>query len=137
MKVRTIGTNRASTIVFGPWRSKNWCVRSTYSCLKSRDSCCVNRRGPSRLPIVADFGADERADEAADDEQRDVEVALTGEHTRGEQQRVAGEEEADEQAGLGEDDEPQPDLAVRTQRVDEILGSRPSSAKSGEHGGTP
>src|SRR5690349_23030537 len=34
VKVRTIGTNLARTTVFGPWRSKNALVFSTYFCLK-------------------------------------------------------------------------------------------------------
>src|SRR4051794_40654490 len=38
-----------------------------------------------------------------------------------EHQRVAGEEEADEQPGLGEDDEHEPDLAVGAERVEDRL----------------
>ena len=71
---------------------------------------------------VADLGPDDRGDEAADDDERDVEVALRCEQPGGEQQRVAGEEEADQQPGLGEDDQPEPDLAVGAQRVDDVLG---------------
>ena len=49
-KVRTIGTNRASTMVLEPWRSKYWRAFSTYSCLKIRESGRRNSVGPTRLP---------------------------------------------------------------------------------------
>ena len=53
---------------------------------------------------------------------REVELALVGEQPGGEEERVAGEEEPDEQAGLGEDDEDQPDLAVGAQIVQDLFG---------------
>ena len=62
-------------------------------------------------------------------------LPLPGEDPRGEQQRVAGEEEADEQPGLGEDDEPQHDLAVRAQRVDELLDVDAEQRQWVQHGG--
>ena len=68
--------------------------------------------GPDPLAEhVADLVAEDGRDEAADEQDRQVEAGLVlGRRAAGgEQERVAGEEEADEQAGLGEDDEEQPD----------------------------
>ncbi len=59
-----------------------------------------------RRPIAVAGGvADDRRDDQRDDQRPDVEVAARGKQARRDQQRVAGQEEADEQAGLGEDDE--------------------------------
>ena len=67
---------------------------------------------------------DERA--AADEDhrqgQRDLEVAVPGrDETGDEQQRVAGQEEADEQAGLGEDDEEQNPVDPRAVFAREVM----------------
>jgi hypothetical protein len=51
-KVRTIGTKRAITTVFGPCFSKQSFVRSTYSCLKILGSVLLNSCGPMRDPNV-------------------------------------------------------------------------------------
>src|SRR4051794_21764342 len=51
MKVRTIGTNRASTMARGPCLSKNSLVLSTYACLKNRESGRLNSAGPALRPI--------------------------------------------------------------------------------------
>ena len=52
VKVRTMGTNRAMTIVREPYWSKNSCARSTLACLKNRESGRWNRAGPTRWPIA-------------------------------------------------------------------------------------
>ena len=94
-----------------------------YSCLKSRESGRRSRRGPDLLADgEADLVADDGGDEAPDQDGGEVELALVGEDPGGEEERVAREEEADEQAGLGEDDEHQPDLAVGAQIVQDLLG---------------
>ena len=69
----------------------------------------------------ADLVADDGGGEAPDQDGGEVQLALVGEDPGGEQERVTGEEEADEQAGLGEDDQHQPDLAVRAQVVEDLL----------------
>ena len=64
-------------------------------------------------------------------------LSCDGEQPGGEQQRVAGQEEADQQARLGEDDEEQPDRGERAQPVDDLLGIE--EVERGEqvrHGGT-
>ena len=73
--------------------------------------------------------AQHRSDEAAEHHHRDVELSLPREDARGEQQRVAGQEETDQQTGLGEHDDPQRDLRVRTQRVDEFLDVEPEDCE--------
>ncbi len=50
VKVRTIGTNRASTMAFGPYFSKKACALSTFSCLNRRESGRRNSAGPTRWP---------------------------------------------------------------------------------------
>ena len=120
--VRTTGTKRASTMVFGPCWSKKCSVRSMYSRLKKRESGSRKSRGPGLLADgEPDLVADHGGGEAPDEDGREVELALVGEEPGGEEERVAGEEEADQQAGLGEDDEHQPDLAVRAQVVEDLL----------------
>ena len=128
--VRTTGTNRARTIVFAPCGSKNSSVRSMYSCLKSRESGRRKIDGPDLRPErVAHLVPDDRSHEAPDEDDREVQVALLGEEARGEQQRVAGEEEAEQQPDLGEDDEHQPDVAEGP-RIESPWGRR--SARDAE-----
>ena len=50
VNVRTIGTNRASTMVLAPYLSKNACALSTFSCLKNRESGRRKMAGPTRRP---------------------------------------------------------------------------------------
>ena len=87
------------------------------------------RIGPAEEPRAhplpdreADLVADHGGREAPDEDGREVELALVGQEPGGEEQRVAGEEEADQQPGLGEDDQHQPDLAVGAQVVEDRLG---------------
>ena len=47
MKVRTIGTKRASTIARAPYWLKNRWVWSTYSCLNSLESGLLKSEGPA------------------------------------------------------------------------------------------
>jgi hypothetical protein len=51
MNVRTIGTNRASTIARAPYLSKKAMVLSTCSRLNSRESGRLKMRGPVLRPI--------------------------------------------------------------------------------------
>jgi len=51
MNVRTIGTNRASTIALAPYFSKNSEVLSTYSLRNSRESGRLKMAGPLAWPI--------------------------------------------------------------------------------------
>ena len=52
--------------------------------------------GPAFLPMrEADLVADHGGDEAPDEDDGEVQLALVGEEPGGEQERVAGEEEAD------------------------------------------
>ena len=98
--VRTTGTNRAITTVLGPCSSKNVlaCVRGT-RVLKNRRRA-LNSRGPDLLADrEADLVADHGGREAADQDGREVaELALVGEKPGDEQERVAGEEEAEQEA---------------------------------------
>ena len=52
MKVRTIGTKRASTMARLPYFSKNSCVLSTYFFLKSLESSRAKIFGPTLAPIA-------------------------------------------------------------------------------------
>ena len=120
--VRTIGTKRASTIVLAPCWSKKSSVRSMYSRLNNLESGRRNRRGPVFWPMVKPtWSPMTAAAKHPSEDGGEVQLALVGEDPGGEQERVAGQEEADEQAGLGEDDEHQPDLAVRAQVVEDLL----------------
>ncbi len=51
MKVRTIGTNRASTSARGPYRSKNSCVCSMYFGFRNFASGFLNNDVPSPRPM--------------------------------------------------------------------------------------
>jgi hypothetical protein len=51
MKVRTIGTNRASTMARLPYLSKKPCVFRTCSGLNRRDLGLSNTAGPAACPI--------------------------------------------------------------------------------------
>ena len=94
--VRTTGTNRASTMVLAPCWSKKSSVRSMYSRLKNLESGRRSRRGPSLLPDgEADLVADDGGGEAPDQDGGQVELALVGQDPGGEEEGVAGEEEAD------------------------------------------
>ena len=127
VNVRTIGTKRASTMVLAPCLSKNAWALSTFYCLKSRLFGRLEER-PARPAAeqVADLVADDRGEEAADEQRQEREVrgprrstiGTRREEAGGEEQRVAGEEEADEQTGLGEDDGPD---AEQTDLVDQFL----------------
>ena len=76
---------------------------------------------------VADLVADDRGEEArrrARPQMLSRTCPVDGEEPGGEEERVAGEEEADEQPGLGEDDQEQPDRPEGPQellRVDESV----------------
>ena len=48
--VRTMGTKRASTMVFAPCLSKKTVAFCTYACLKMRESGRLNNAGPTRRP---------------------------------------------------------------------------------------
>ena len=70
---------------------------------------------------VADLVAGHGCHEAADQDHRQAQGALGGEEPGGEQERVSGQEEPDQESRLGEDDEEKPDRAERDQ---ELLGGR-------------
>ena len=74
----------------------------------------MNRRGPGRLADrVAHGVAEDRRDGEQQAEQPDVEHARRGgEQSRGDEQRVAGQKEADEQPRFGEDDRREADVAA-------------------------
>jgi hypothetical protein len=71
---------------------------------------------------VADLVADDRGEEATERDDCDVEVSLRRKDAGGEEQRVTGQEEPDQQARLGEDDEKEPDRRPRAERFQEIPG---------------
>ena len=122
-KVRTTGTKRASTIVFAPWLVEE--VLGAVDVLPFEEprigaaqQAWPHLAGRSVKPTWSPIDG---GGEAPDQDGGQVHLALVREDPGGEQERVAGEEEADEQAGLGEDDEDQPDLAVRAQVVEDLL----------------
>ena len=82
----------------------------------------------------ADLVADHRGGEATDQHRREVQLSLVGEEPGGEEERIAGEEEADEQARLGEDDQNQADLPIRAEGVEDLLRVE-AERQHGEHGG--
>ena len=93
------------------------------------------RQQPGAHPLSdgeAELVADDRGDEAPDQDGRQVELALVGQDPSGEEQGVAREEEPDEQTGLGEDDEHQPDLAVGAQIVQDLFGIEAERQNRGE-----
>jgi hypothetical protein len=71
---------------------------------------------------VADLVADHRGEEATERDDRDVEVSLRRKDARGEEQGVPGEEEPDQQPGLGKDDEKESDGRPRAERFQDIPG---------------
>ena len=121
--VRTTGTKRASTMVLAPWWSKKSSVRSMYSRLKNRESGRRNSRGPTVAPMVNPTWSPITA--AAKQPMRTaarLSLPWLARMPGGEEERVAGEEEAEQEAGFGEDDEHQPDLAVGAQSLRIVLG---------------
>ncbi|CAM5595166.1 hypothetical protein SHIRM173S_08067 [Streptomyces hirsutus] len=106
MKVRKTGMKRAITSALGPCLSMNCWARSAFSCLKKRELGRRKRALPtfarrrSRTRALAQDGG--HRDGEHDQPQGLVEELVVGhEKTRCEQQRVAGQEEADDQAGFG------------------------------------
>ena len=97
--VRTTGTKRASTIVFGPVL-----VEEVFGAVDELPFEEPRVRAPQQArahPLAdgeADLIADDGGHEAPDEDGGEVELALVGEDPGGEEQRVAGEEEADQQA---------------------------------------
>lgn len=89
----------------------------------------LEERG-SHLPAeeIADLVTDDRrqGDQDADQPQRVLQVARRHQQTRGEQQGVAGQEEADQQPGLGEHDEQE---AGQPEGVEQIIRVQPARAE--------
>ena len=123
-KVRTIGTKRARTIVFDPCLAKNISALATLAGLNRPALRPVEQR---RAELVADEVADlvagdgrERTHARHDRQRRHVVLAelLEGrvgrEEPGEEQQRVARQEEPDQQTGLGEHDRREGDPARRS-----------------------
>ena len=69
---------------------------------------------------VADGIAADRGDEADDDQQCDVEVPLRCEETRGEQEAVAGQKEADQQTRFGKDNREETEVSDRPNQAFDI-----------------
>jgi hypothetical protein len=97
----------------------------------------LNTRGPGwRAELVADLVADDRRERDGDEQQpqRHVEGACATSSPAAEQQGVTGQEEADQQAGLDEDDgedgEARP--GRRELRCDP-LGPERQDVRGGEH----
>ena len=87
-----------------------------------------HRRSALVADEIADFAADEgrQGDQQRDDPDVDAEdVARVRQQTRDHQQRVAGQQEADQQAGLGEDDEAHHEKGPGAGRGDDRLGVEP------------
>ena len=75
VNVRTIGTNRASTMVLAPCLSKNAWALSTFSCLKNREfGPAEEGRADPPAEQVADLVADHGGEEAADEQGQEREV---------------------------------------------------------------
>ena len=125
MKVRTIGTKRASTIAFPPWLLEE-VVRSLQ----------VLRVEQALQPTAAAFRPEHpRAEIAADavvhrvpgnrrceqQERDDADVERPGrrDRARGKEQGIPRQERRDHQSGLGEDDREQQRVHGRSVRLDE------------------
>ena len=78
--------------------------------------------------------ADDGGDEATEEHRREVQLPLVREEPGGEEQRVAGKEEADEERRLGEDDQDQADFPIRAEGVEDLLRVE-ADGQHGEHGG--
>ncbi|CAI7662541.1 unnamed protein product [Penicillium discolor] len=92
-------------------------------------------RGAALVPDdVAELAPDERreGDEQGDDPDVHAEdVARVGQQARDDEQRVTGQEEADQQTGLGEDDEADHEERPRTRRPDDRLRIEPRDERGG------
>src|SRR4030095_16395009 len=71
--------------------------------------------------LVSGCVAENRCRYERDDEQRQAQVAARREKAGGDEQRVAGEKEADEQAGLREDDQRQSELADDADQLGDVV----------------
>ena len=124
MNVRTTGMNRASTTALGPWRSK----KATWG--------LITPSAPA--DVEPDLVAEHRGEHDAREQQPEIQLGLPGQDTRGEQQRIAGQEEPDQEPGLGEDDQPRDDFAVGADGIKDLLGVQSEDARDcSEHGASP
>ena len=119
----------AITIAFGPCCSKNACAFSMFSILNSRESGRRKSDGPTfrpnRYPVCSPATA-ATAMSAATSASGWCSVPDDDQQTRREQQRVAGQEESDQQSGLGEHDQQHAPQAVR---VDQMVRVEPARAE--------
>jgi hypothetical protein len=79
---------------------------------------------------IADAVTGRGGQEGDRQQQREAEPASSSEDPGGEQQAVAGQEQADQQPGLGEHDRPHPDQA---EGVQEVLGVQPAAELHAAH----
>ena len=106
--VRTIGTNRPRMIVQTPKRSKKRVrARDVLGPEQPRVRTVEHDRAGAVADPVADEVADDRGERRDDRKDASEPVIVPGgdADARREEQRVAGQEEADEQAALGEQDD--------------------------------
>ena len=139
--VRTTGMNRARTMARGaPYRSMaRWALPVPR---RSRDRAGrASRAWPARRPMQEpDLRAGQRARGGRDQDRRQAQVrgragAGGAEQAGGEQQRVAGQEEPDQQPGLGEQDQEHAQgaragqQAVRVEQVERRTAERSATCR--------
>ena len=106
---------------------------------QSRIGPAEQRGADAAAEHITDLVAEDRGDEAAHEQDGQVETGLVlgGQQARGEEQRVAGQEEPDEQPRLGEDDQQQADRGPGPEPVDDLLGvEEVESGEDNRHSGT-
>ena len=134
--VRTTGTKRASTMVIFPYLAKNASDFSMYSCLRSFAFGRLNTGGRScsrsrTRPCCRRTRPGQQADEQPE---VDVQGAGRDEQAGDEQQRVAGQEEAEQDAALAEDDQEDAEHRPRAHGRDQVRRVEPAR-QEGEVGG--
>ena len=133
MNVRTIGTNRPSTIARLPYFSKNSCVLGHVLGLEQLRLRLVEdrRAGDPPDPVAARRCPPTRRRPAPGTPATAAHRSppLDTEQAGGEQQRVTRQEEADEQPAFGEDDRGQADQGPRAEPGDDRVGLQPLGAE--------
>ncbi len=113
-------------MVFVPYLSKYPCGLLDVLLLEEAGLLAAEERGPHAVPEgVPDLVTGDGGEKAADEDHGEAELPLRGEETGREEERVPGEEEPEQQPGLGEDHRDQADRADGDEqllRIEEVEG---------------
>ena len=130
--VRTIGTKRASTMVILPYLAKKASDFSMYSCLRNLAFGRLNTGGPIFQPIQKPtmLPTNAASDTNPMNNHRLMSIGVPGrrcnQQSGNEQQGVAREEEAEQDAAFGKDDQHDAEHGPRTHVADQDLRVEPT-----------